>query len=65
MSYSDMVLLSRIRLSQGLYDEALKLASKALSFRKDRLGNGLKVCDSLYEVADILHRGGTNTHLAM
>ncbi|KAJ5124771.1 uncharacterized protein N7515_008596 [Penicillium bovifimosum] len=45
----DMVLLSRIRFAQGLLDEALRFASKALSFRKECLGECLKVCDSLYQ----------------
>lgn len=53
----DMVLLSRIRFAQGLFDEALRFASKALSFRKRCLGERLKVCDSLYQVAVLLHRG--------
>ena len=47
----DMVLLSRIRQQQGREDEALRLSSKALAFRQELLGNGLKTCDSLYEVA--------------
>ncbi|KAJ5543129.1 hypothetical protein N7461_009132 [Penicillium sp. DV-2018c] len=38
----DMVLLSRIRFAQGLPDEALRFASKALSFRKEYLGERLK-----------------------
>lgn len=53
----DMVLLSRIRLLQGRYDESLNLASKALAFRRQCLGERLKVCDSLYQVAKILERG--------
>lgn len=55
---SDMVLLSRIRLAQGRLDEALHLASKALSFRQSLLGSRMKICDSLYQVADHLHRQG-------
>ncbi|KAI0391424.1 hypothetical protein F5Y17DRAFT_406788 [Xylariaceae sp. FL0594] len=51
----DMVLLSRIRLRQGRVDDALRLASKALAFRQTLLGNRLKTCDSLYDVASILH----------
>jgi tetratricopeptide (TPR) repeat protein len=51
----DMVLLSRIRLKQGRTDDALRLASKALAFRQRLLGNRLKTCDSLYDVASILH----------
>lgn len=53
-----MVLLSRIRFAQGLLDEALRFASKALSFRKEYLGERLKVCDSLYQVAVLFHKGG-------
>ncbi|RJE22879.1 NB-ARC domain protein [Aspergillus sclerotialis] len=60
----DMVLMSRIRLMQGRYDEALSYASKALGFRRECLGERLKVCDSLYQVADILNIGG-NTALAI
>ncbi|KAL3494998.1 hypothetical protein BJX62DRAFT_196648 [Aspergillus germanicus] len=60
----DMVLLSRIRLAQGLIDDALRLASKALSFRKECLGERLKVCDSLYQVASLLSLG-KNTALAL
>ncbi|KAI1103520.1 hypothetical protein F4804DRAFT_342413 [Jackrogersella minutella] len=54
----DMVLLSRIRLKQGSVDNALRLASKALAFRQKLLGNRLKTCDSLYDVANILHIQG-------
>ncbi|KAI1407008.1 hypothetical protein F5Y13DRAFT_207064 [Hypoxylon sp. FL1857] len=54
----DMVLLSRIRLKQGRVDEALRLASKALAFRQKLLGNRLKTCDSLYDVASILNLQG-------
>lgn len=57
-SYRDMVLLSRIRFAQGLCDEALRFASKALSFRKECLSQRLKVCDSLYQVSALLHEGG-------
>lgn len=42
----DMVLLSRIRRAQGRRSEALRLASKALAFRRKLLGNRLKTCDS-------------------
>lgn len=59
-----MVLLSRIRSEQGGYDESLDLASKALGFRRQCLGNRLKVCDSLYQVASI-HERGNNVVLAM
>lgn len=54
----DMVLLSRIRLKQGRVDDALRLASKALAFRQKLLGNRLKTCDSLYDVACILDLQG-------
>jgi tetratricopeptide (TPR) repeat protein len=54
----DMVLLSRIRRNQGRLEEALRLASKALAFRRKLLGNRFKVCDSLYDVADMLQRLG-------
>ena len=54
----DMVLLSRIRLCQGRLDDAMRLATKALTFRQQVLGNRLKTCDSLYEVADLLYRQG-------
>lgn len=47
----DMVLLSRIRRAQGRLIEALRLASKALTFRRTLLGNRLKRRDSLYDVA--------------
>ncbi|KAG9248058.1 hypothetical protein BJ878DRAFT_532187 [Calycina marina] len=50
----DMVLLSRIRSRQGLLDDALRLASKALTFRQTLLGNRLKTSDSLYDVAGFL-----------
>ena len=62
--HRDMVLLSRISLEQGRYDESLELASKALGFRRQCLGNRLKVCDSLYQVASI-HERGNNVVLAM
>ena len=60
----DMVLLSRMRVQQGRLDEALRLASKALEFRQRLLGNRLKTCDSLYDVASLMHKKG-NTALAM
>jgi tetratricopeptide (TPR) repeat protein len=56
----DMVLLSRIRLQQGRVDEAVRLASKALDFRRKLLGNGLKTCDSLYDVATLMHKQGNS-----
>lgn len=54
----DMVLLSRIRSKQGKSDDALRLASKALTFRQNTLGNRLKTCDSLYDVANLLCEKG-------
>jgi hypothetical protein len=56
--YSDMVLLARIRQKQGRLDEAIRLASKALAFRQKLLGNRLKTCDSLYQVAGLLEARG-------
>lgn len=60
----DMVLLSRIRLQQTSIQDrlsrALRLASRALSFRKEVLGNGLKTCDSLYDVATIVALQGNS-----
>ncbi|KAL8736413.1 MAG: hypothetical protein Q9166_000205 [cf. Caloplaca sp. 2 TL-2023] len=53
-----MVLLARIRERQGRFEEATSLASKALSFRQKLLGNRLKTCDSLYQVAGILNMRG-------
>ncbi|TLD07289.1 hypothetical protein PgNI_10309 [Pyricularia grisea] len=50
----DMVLLSRIRLAQGRTTEAIRLASKALEFRRKLLGSRLKTCDSQYDVARML-----------
>ncbi len=47
-------LLSRTRLAPGSADDALRLASKALTFRQELLGNRLKSCDSLYDVASLL-----------
>ncbi|KAL8993731.1 MAG: hypothetical protein Q9169_006128 [Polycauliona sp. 2 TL-2023] len=54
----DMVLLARIRERQGRLEEATSLASKALGFRQKLLGNRLKTCDSLYQVACILIKRG-------
>ena len=54
----DMVLLSRIRLAQGRPTDALRLASKALTFRRKFLGNKLKTCDSQYDVACMLLKEG-------
>ena len=53
-----MILLGRIRKQQYRLDEALRLCSKALTFRQSLLGNGLKTCDSLYHVAAILELRG-------
>lgn len=54
----DMVLLSRIRRAQGRPGEAIRLASKALDFRRKLLGNRLKTCDSQYDVASMLLQDG-------
>lgn len=54
----DMVLLSRIRLQQGRLDDAMRLSSKALAFRQRLLGNRMKTCDSLYDVASLLNLQG-------
>jgi tetratricopeptide (TPR) repeat protein len=54
----DMVLLSRIRLAQGRSADALRLATKALAFRRKLLGNRLKTCDAQYDVASILAMEG-------
>ncbi|PGH05348.1 hypothetical protein AJ79_06817 [Helicocarpus griseus UAMH5409] len=55
---SDMVLLSRIWISKGRYEDALRLRSKALAFRQKTFGDKYKTCDSLYQIADLLsHRG--------
>jgi tetratricopeptide (TPR) repeat protein len=51
----DMVLLSRIRRAQGRIQDALRLASKALSWRQKVHGDRFKTCDSLYDVASLLH----------
>lgn len=50
----DMVLLSRIRRSQGRSDDALRLASKALAYRRRLLGNRFTTCDSMHDVATLL-----------
>ncbi|KAK5169943.1 hypothetical protein LTR16_011869 [Cryomyces antarcticus] len=60
----DMMLLARIRQSQGRLDDVLRLSSKALAFRQKLLGNRLKTCDSLYQVANLLQVSG-NMELAM
>ncbi|KAK5630391.1 hypothetical protein RRF57_006106 [Xylaria bambusicola] len=48
------VLLSRIRRAQNRKTDALRLATKALAFRRKLLGNRLKTCDSQYDVATML-----------
>ena len=57
----DMVLLSRIRYEQGRLSDAVRLSSKALLFRQQLLGNRLKTCDSLYDVAFFTHKQGNIT----
>lgn len=52
----NLILLSRIRRQQGRLDDALHLASKALSFRQSILGNTPKTCDAMCLIADLLHR---------
>ncbi|KAF2153972.1 TPR-like protein [Myriangium duriaei CBS 260.36] len=47
----DMVLLSRIRYAQGRLVDAVRLATKALGFRRHKLNSKLKACDSLFDVA--------------
>lgn len=54
----DMVLLSKIRCQQGRLDDAIRLANKALTFRRQLLGDHLKTCFSLYQVASIFHAQG-------
>lgn len=61
----DMVLLSRIRRAQARPEDALRLASKALSYRKQLLGNGFAVCDSLYDVASLLDESGNQGAAAL
>ena len=53
-----MVLLSKIRVCQRQFDEALRLRSKALVFRQKTFGDKYKTCDSLYQIADLLHCRG-------
>lgn len=50
--------MSKIRSAQGILDEALRLASKALDFRKKYLHEHLKTCGSLYQVAFLYHKRG-------
>jgi hypothetical protein len=54
----DMVLLARICLQQGRLDDAIRLSSRALAFRQNLLGSRLKVCDSLYQAANLLEVRG-------
>ena len=54
----DMVLLSRIRRAQGRAEDAMRLATKALAFRRRLLGNHLTTCDAQYNVASILQHHG-------
>jgi tetratricopeptide (TPR) repeat protein len=54
----DMVLLSRIRRSQGRAEDAMRIATKALAFRRRLLGNRLTTCDAQYHAADILQYHG-------
>ena len=62
----DIVLLSRIRRAQGMRDDALRLASRALLYRRKLVGDGFGVCDSLYDVARLLDEGGNQgTALSM
>ena len=62
----DMVLLSRIRWAQGRREEALRLASKALNWRQKVHGDRFKTCDSMYDVACLLHeQGQTATALGL
>ena len=53
-----MVLLSRIRRAQGRLDDAIRLSSKALTFRQSLLGNRLKTCDSMCLTAKLLQERG-------
>jgi hypothetical protein len=53
-----MVLLSRIRVCQRRFDDALRLRSKALVFRQKTYGDKYKTCDSLYQIADLLYSRG-------
>lgn len=57
----DMVLLSRIRRAQGRRVDALRLASKALIYRRRLLGNRFSTCDSMHDVAGLLMEDKT-TH---
>ena len=54
----DMILLARIRLAQGRLDDAIRLSSKALTFRQQLFRHGIKTCDCLYQVATLLEQRG-------
>lgn len=54
----DMVLLSRIRRSQDRAEDAMRIATKAVAFRRRLLGNRLTTCDAQYHAADILQFHG-------
>ena len=54
----DMILLGKIRTAQSRLDDAIRLLSKAVTFRKEILGNGLKTCDALFHVAMVARRQG-------
>ena len=54
----ETILLSQIRHRQGYLDEALRLATKALSIRQKVFGNTLKTCAAMCLVADLLHLKG-------
>jgi tetratricopeptide (TPR) repeat protein len=61
----DMVLLSRMRRAQGRIDDALRLASKALIYRRRLLGNRFTTCDSMHDVASLLMEDGTTYGTAL
>lgn len=54
----DLVLLARIRRAQGRTDEAMRMASKALTWRQKVHGDRFKTCDSMYDVACFLEDEG-------
>lgn len=53
-----MILLSRIRQAQGKLDDAVRMASKALTFRQHTHGESPKTCDSQQLVASMLQSRG-------
>ena len=55
----DMVLLGRIRTAQRRLEDALRLLSKAVTFRRQVLGNGLKTCDALFHAATVARLQGS------